>query len=857
MTDHNFSSSADQHDPKEFRESFGSFGTTTQPGANQLTELQTKVRQGVKHVELHLAGRGKGNFGQQDVPDKYGFEQRRTIMQLAKLNNQTLSVHSSFDIVSFSGLGQGGFNEADRANNIREIDESIKFAAETAKQGAVVFHIQGDPLPSSRGDLNLSKEYLDWLKENNISEYERLQKEYFLSNPLDREFVDNVEQIKEIKIDYENLKQEDKDYYVQEASKNKTEAWKEYFSEKSLEKAKVSPDYNPMVVIGDKIATTPRQQEMVDFKSLKSLDSKDRDIIKQIGVDLSQTITIEDYQKLNAIFTNGKPQDLDVSKEEFRNLKNKVLLDYTKIYKENNFMSGISDQVFYQQLIDNQIELAKLQKEDIEFNNKLYGDEAEQIKTYARQEREIISQLEDANNKGDLKRVEELKVTLNGGLTSEQEQEFNTIVQKAQQSGGQLSQQDQQRAQELQQFSQGTNGIKYQKQIIMQKIGQLEYQKLEKYDEIIAQTNEQVNKLEEQRNEIKSITDESFKKNTTAIAHLGTKALRYQLDLKQKSKDALEKKAEINKRVAQLQKEYESEHDVAKQNKLHTELQKERYKLKSITGMKDYEDIDLINKPLYLAPENMLPGYGSLTSIEEFKATVRMSQQEFAKKLLSDEAEYKKLREEYESETGLKIVTQQDAFQVAKNHIGGTFDNAHAAVWLKHFKKENGESEEHRIDRFNTWLNDQAVDMYKEGIIKHVHFNDTAGKDDDHNLLGQGILDIHDLRERLRGAGFKEALIVEAGGRGAQSIMHLQNAWDIFNPSLFADENSRGGTGYKLQNNNSQFVGGQQVSDWMTIRREYENRPEYSQYGFGYNAFKPRQPQQGQQRGSWSGMGFL
>ncbi|MEC8339069.1 MAG: hypothetical protein VXZ40_00460, partial [Nanoarchaeota archaeon] len=89
MAEHNFSSSNDQHDPKEFRESFGSFGTTTQPGANQLTELQAMVRRGVKHVELHLAGRGKGNFGAQDVPDKYGFEQRRTIMQLAKLNNQT------------------------------------------------------------------------------------------------------------------------------------------------------------------------------------------------------------------------------------------------------------------------------------------------------------------------------------------------------------------------------------------------------------------------------------------------------------------------------------------------------------------------------------------------------------------------------------------------------------------------------------------------------------------------------------------------------------------------------------------------------------------------------------------------
>ena len=853
MANHNFSSSNDQHDPKEFRESFGSFGTTTQPGGNQLVELQTKVRQGVKHVELHLASKGKGQFGQQDVPDKYGFEQRRTIMQLAKLNNQTLSVHASFDVVSFSGLGQGGFNESERSNNMREIDESLKFAAETAKSGAVVFHIQGD-IPSSRGELNVSKEYIDWLKEHNPKEYEKISKAYFNSNPLERIFVDNVEQVKEIKIDYDNLKQEDKNFYIKQSQKNGTQPWEEYFSEKSLEKTKVSPDYNPMVVVGDKIANTPRQQEMVDFKSLEVLDSRERDIIKQIGVDLNQTITIEDYQKLNAIFTNGKPQDLNVSQEEFRELKSKVLLDYTKIYKENNFMSGISDQVFYKKLIDNQIELANLQKEDIEFNYQIHKEELEEIKETKKEEREIYSQLKKAQTENNGVKVEELKRKLDGGaenLNQNEQQRLQELAPKKQ--NNQLTKKEEK---EFNQIYKKFLGYKKYPQLIMQDIGQLEYQKLEKYDELIAQTNEQVNKLEEQKNEIKSITDESFKKNTTAIAHLGTKALRYQLDLKQKSKNALAKKAEINKNVAELQKQYEEETDVAKQNKIHTELQKERYKLKNITGMTDYEDIDLVNRPLYLAPENMLPGYGSLTSIEEFKATVRMSQQEFAEKILSNEAEYERLRQEYEKETGVVIDSKEKAVDLAKKHIGGTFDNAHAAVWLKHFKKETGESEEHIIDRFNEWLNNQAVDMYKEGLIKHVHFNDTSGKDDDHNLLGQGILDIHDLRERLRGAGFKEALIVEAGGRGANSIMHLQNAWDIFNPSLFADENSAGGTGYRLQND-SQFVGGQQVSDWMSIRREYENRTQYSQYGFGYSAFKPRQPQQGQPRGTWSGMGFL
>ena len=175
MAKSSFSSESDQNDPKTFRESLGSFGTTTKPGGNQLQELQAKVRQGVKHVELHLSGTGKGQFNVQDVPDKYGFEQRRAIMQLAKLNKQTLSVHGTFDVVTFSGLAQGGFDEAQRSNSIKEIDETLKFAAETAKGGAVVFHLQGDGVSVNRSEPNLSEEYLNWLKTNKPDEYKKLQ----------------------------------------------------------------------------------------------------------------------------------------------------------------------------------------------------------------------------------------------------------------------------------------------------------------------------------------------------------------------------------------------------------------------------------------------------------------------------------------------------------------------------------------------------------------------------------------------------------------------------------------------------------------------------------------------------------
>ncbi len=876
MAKRSYSTDIDQHDPKEFRESLGSFGTTTVPGQNQLTELQAKVRQGVKHVELHLASRGKGQFNVQDVPDKYGFEQRRTIMQLAKLNKQTLSVHGSFDVVSFSGLNQGGFNEADRATSIKEIDETLKFASEVSKGGAVVFHIQGDPIPTSRGELNISKEYLDWLKKNNPKEYETLQKEYFNIDPLKRRFVDNIDQEKEVRAYFKGLKNGDKsdreryNYYVNKAKETGREAWEEYFVSTNLEKTKVSPDFDPLIVVGNKISAASRERELVDFDVLKSENGKgltkdEKNTIKKLGVDLDVGLSIDDYQKLNAVFTNGLPSEYqkDISENEFKKLKNKLVLSYEKIFEKNNFLQAQADKEFQKKFLENQIELLNLQKEDLGVTYEANKNYLEEIKDIRRKEREIISELKKASEKGDEKKLQELRGKLQGGdLSTSEKEEIQSIVQKAQREGEEsLTKQDIERYNEL---TEKTGGLERRRYNLMAKMGQLEYQKVEKYDEIISQTNEQIKKLKEQSHEIKAITDETFKKNTTAMGELGVKALRYQLDMKQKAKVGGQKADEINKNVKKLQKEFDKETDNAKRNQIQNKILEEKYKLKRLVGSKDYKDIDLIERPLYLAPENMLPGYGSLSSLEEYKGTLRMAQQEFAKKILSDEPEYKKLREDYEKETGIKIDSKEKAVELAKRHVAGTFDNAHAGTWLKHFKREGDESEDERIARFNTWLNTQAEEMVKEGLVKHIHFNDTQAKDDDHNLLGQGILDIHDLRRRLRKINPKtgkpyvsEALIVEAGGRGGSNNMHLLNAFEIFNPSLFADKDSKGGIGYRLQQSEGEFIGGKNVSDWMEVKRQYNTRPQYSQYGMGYSTFRHQGPPQGQPRGSWSGTGFL
>ncbi|NQZ84517.1 MAG: hypothetical protein HRU03_02265 [Nanoarchaeales archaeon] len=840
-----------QFDSKRFKETLGSFGTTTNPmGGNQLAQLQTAIRQGVKHVELHLSNAGKGQFGTSDVPDKYGFEQRRTIMQLAKLNEQTLSVHGTFNINTFSGLSQGGFNEVQRAGNIKEIDETLKFAAETAKSGAVVFHLHETGLPpTAPGELNLPEWYLKKLQKEKPDEYKNLMDKYFTRDELDRQFVDNPDLESELKVNFDNLS----NIKRSELKENfDVSNWKEYFEYNRLEQMKLEQDGTPLVVVGNSLTKASRGQDVLNLQGLKDLTNSEITYLKSQGIETNyDDLSVDDFQKIQSKFSNGRPTD--ISKEDYKNLKRKLLLDYSDVLKDNLGMKSKADKEFFQKSMQMQIEVAKLQKKDFANLKTIFSEELIQIQDLNKKEANIAKQIQVAEKAQDKGKILELRKQLTGGeLSLADQQEVADIQQKAQ-SGGQPSEDEITRYREIMKKS---SGVTREKLELMSAVGQLEYQKLEKYDEYTSQFNEQIKKATQQKQNAKVLTDEIFEKNASAMGHLGLKALRYQLDLKKKADVSKEKLAGFNEKIAKAEIDLNNEADATKRSKLNNTVQKLKYDRRLVYGTSDYADIDVEKNPLYLAPENIMAGYGYMDSLEEYKGVIRTSWDEFATKLLSNESSYKQIKEDYEKETGKKIVTKADAIAVAKNHIGGTFDNAHAGVWMKYFKREDGESEEHRIDRFNIWLNNEAESMAKEGIIKHIHFNDTQGKDDDHNLLGSGVLDLFDFKEKMRGAGIKEALIVEAGGRGTGVMMHVLNAFDIFNPGL-------GSQIVEMQAANSHRPGygisaGVSPSDWVTSVSNYENRPQFTNYGMNPQSFQGQaRPQQGQKAGGWSGTGFL
>lgn len=820
MVKYSYSLEHDQYDSKVFRESLGTFGTTTVPGSDQLQSLQAKVRQGVKHVELHLSSAGKGQFNALDTPDKYGFEQRRTIMQLAKLNQQSLSVHSDFSLSSFSGITQNGFNEAERWKVMKEIDETIKFAAETAKQGAIVMHIHEQNLPSAPGDISLPRHYIEWLKKNKPQEYERLDKTYFSSkNSLQKDFVDNPEMNDyNIKNSYQNLSQDIKENFekthakkIEEGRKVGKKVWDVYYEEQKLDKLKLAPDMTPLIVVGDKIDKVERQQEIIDIDVLnnytKKLNNDDINILKKIGINV-EGFSVDDFQRANSIFTNGLSQEyekLGIDENKFNQLKDKLILKYDNYLSKNYNMTSLADKEFADKLNKTNQCFLELQKNKLETKYKMFQDELERIKKLETENRDAFSRLEKIDDS-----------TLEGRASRDA-----------------IKMHISQKNQEIQHLR-------------INSIGQEDYHLLSQYDESIAQINKQLNELKKRDHNVKSLTEEVFNKNKSSIAHFGAKALSYQLELKEKSKSSQKIVEEINLDISNLEKQYtkaSKQDNFEEMQKINTQLSKRRSDLRKHIGLKDYQDIDVKNKPLYISPENMIVGYGYMTNLEEYKALIRESWNDFAHKITSDDDFYKSIREKYEKETGEKI-NEKNAYEIAKKHIGGTFDNAHAGVWLKYFKKNKGESEEGRIERFNKWLNTQAEEMAKEGIIKHIHMNDSLGKDDDHNLLGTGVLDIHDLKHRLRKAGIKEPMIVEAGGRGSNTNLHLTNAFETFNASL----NPK--IGYSMSTHSG-------VSDWISVKRDYQNRPQYSQYGMSDSTFRHVPPQQGQERGDWSGTSFF
>ncbi|MFH0936142.1 MAG: TIM barrel protein [Candidatus Woesearchaeota archaeon] len=168
-----------------------------------------------------------------------------------------------------------------------------------------------------------------------------------------------------------------------------------------------------------------------------------------------------------------------------------------------------------------------------------------------------------------------------------------------------------------------------------------------------------------------------------------------------------------------------------------------------------------LNKPLFIAPENIFPegGYGS--SPRELKELIVESRKAMTERLIKQEH-----------------MSEEEAKRISKDHVKATFDIGHAYTWKKFFKGSDKE--------FNQWLKNQVDELTKDGIIGHVHLSDNFGYHDEHLEPGQGSVPIQDFVKHMQLKDYKGQYIVEWGAQSPEEAWRTMTAtWKTLNSPIY------------------------------------------------------------------------
>ncbi|MBU1704228.1 MAG: sugar phosphate isomerase/epimerase [Nanoarchaeota archaeon] len=120
----------------------GNIGMSVPMGisASNVSGIYLKIRMGAGNLELGFPGVFTGNRNAH-TPGMYGEDQRQAIREIAEINEVKLTTHSAYGIMGMMGQDQrGNFSVSGSADNVREIQRAIDFAADTAGGGSVVIH---------------------------------------------------------------------------------------------------------------------------------------------------------------------------------------------------------------------------------------------------------------------------------------------------------------------------------------------------------------------------------------------------------------------------------------------------------------------------------------------------------------------------------------------------------------------------------------------------------------------------------------------------------------------------------------------------------------------------------------------
>ena len=228
----------------------------------------------------------------------------------------------------------------------------------------------------------------------------------------------------------------------------------------------------------------------------------------------------------------------------------------------------------------------------------------------------------------------------------------------------------------------------------------------------------------------------------------------------EKALDKLKKQTEYYREGAVGQAEQAKEIELQKENAESLETYGLKRSVANIARLGIYayekEKQKKLDRPLYIAPENVFPEHGYGSHPDELKELIIESRKAMVGQLIEK-----------------KIVgDKKEAEKIANDHIKATFDIAHANTWRKYFKGSDKE--------FKQWVDQQVQGLLKDKIIGHVHITDNFGYHDEHLTPGEGTAPIKEFLQRLETEGYKGTIVAEPGGQSeGQLFRTLTGAWGL------------------------------------------------------------------------------
>ena len=172
-----------------------------------------------------------------------------------------------------------------------------------------------------------------------------------------------------------------------------------------------------------------------------------------------------------------------------------------------------------------------------------------------------------------------------------------------------------------------------------------------------------------------------------------------------------------------------------------------------------------LEKPIFIAPENMFPEWGYGSHPQELKKIIVESRKAMSDKLVKE-----------------RHMDEESANKVAAEHIKANFDIGHANTWRKFFKGTDPSNIEKTNKEFKEWMVDQVKDLIKSKVIGKLHISDNFGYYDEHVTPGQGIAPIKEIIKEATKAGITDIIVEPAH----QDYKAMLGAWELFGSSIYS-----------------------------------------------------------------------